>query len=231
VETLGIAPDQQTAIEGIRKEFRTKMRPLREANTAVFGVLADGIAAGTIDKTKVDGAVARAGTAAAAVHAATPDVLNQLHAVLRAEQRAALVDKIDAHWTVWREANSAESMADGGSKPDRHIAHLAKEIGLTSDQVDKLRANLDATKDVKKPFDPVAADAYVKAFDTAFVADAFDAKKLPAAASESSRIVSWGAERMARFYEALAPVLTPDQRTQVADKLRERAEHTPKEKP
>jgi Spy/CpxP family protein refolding chaperone len=231
VETLGIAPDQQTAVDGIRKDFHTKMKPLREANTAVLDLLADGIAAGTIDKAKVDAAVARAGTAAAAVHAATPDVLNHLHAVLRPEQRAALVDKVDAQWMVWREANSAEQMGDGGSGPDRHIAHVAKDIGLTSDQVDKLRANLDATKDVKKPFDPVAVDAYLKALDEAFVAEAFDAKKLPAAASEDSRVVSWGAERMARFHEALAPVLTPDQRTQVADKLRQRAEHTPKEKP
>jgi Spy/CpxP family protein refolding chaperone len=230
VETLGIAPDQQATVDEIRKEFRTKMKPVREANAAVLDLLADGIAAGTIDKAKVDAAVARAGTASAAVQGVTPDLLNKLHAALRPEQRAALVDKVDAHWTVWRDANSAEKTADS-SVPDRHIHHLAKEIGLTSDQVDKLRANLDATKDAKKPFDAAAAEAYIKAFDAAFVAEAFDAKKLPAAASESSRIVSWGAERMARFYEALAPVLTADQRTQVAEKLRHRADHTPKEKP
>jgi Spy/CpxP family protein refolding chaperone len=230
VETLGIAPDQQASIDGIRKEFRTKMKPVREANVAVLELLADGVTAGTIDKAKVDAAVARTATASAAVQGATPDLLNQLHTVLRPEQRAALVDKVDAHWTVWRDANAADKTGDA-SVPDRHIPHLAKEIGLTSDQVDKLRANLDAAKDAKKPFDGAAAEAYITAFDAAFVAETFDAKKLPAAASESSRIVSWGAERMARFYEALAPVLTADQRTQVADKLRHRADHTPKEKP
>jgi Spy/CpxP family protein refolding chaperone len=232
VETLGAAPDQQTAIDALRKDFRVKMKPLHEANVAVLTLLADGIAAGTIDKAKVDAAVAKAGTAAATVPAATQDLLTKLHGALRPEQRAALVDKIDAHWAAWRDANTNDHGGDGGAKPDRHITHLAKEIGLTSDQVDKLKASLEATKDAKKPFDAAAFEAYEKAFDTAFVADTFDAKKLPAGGPESSHLVAMGSERMASFYEALAPILTPDQRTKVADKLRARAAGPdPKEKP
>ena len=220
VDTLGVAPDQQAAIDGIRKDFRTKLKPLHDANVVVINLLADGITSGNIDKAKVDAAVAKAGTASGTVQAATVDVLNQLHKVLRPEQRTALVDKVDAQWATWREANDPGSDA---MKHDRHIAHLAKEIGLTSDQVDKLKAALDATKDAKKTYDPAAADAYVKAFDTSFVTDTFDAKKLPAAGPESSRLVAWGAEHMAWFYEALSPILTADQRPKVADKLRQRA--------
>jgi Spy/CpxP family protein refolding chaperone len=230
VETIGIAPDQEAAIDTIRKDFRVRMKPLREANAAVLTLLADGTAAGTIDAAKVNAAVAKAGTASAAVQGATTELLNRLHDVLRPEQRTALVDKIDAHWGAWREANSngqeagSDHRAGGG-----RLAHLAKEIGLTTDQVDKLRANLETGKDAGKAFDPTVVEAYVKAFDAAFVADKFDAKTLPASSSESSRIVSFGAERMARVYEALLPVLTPDQRTKVADMLRQRGE--PKEKP
>jgi Spy/CpxP family protein refolding chaperone len=230
VETLGIAPDQEAAVDAIRKDFRLKMKPLREANAAVLTLLADGTAAGTIDTAKVDAGVAKAAAASAAVQAATPDLLNRLHDVLRPEQRSALVDKVDAHWGAWREANS--SGQDAGSDHHaggRRLAHLAKDIGLTSDQVDKFRANLEAGRDAGKPFDPTVVEAYVKAFDSAFVADKFDAKTLPASSSESSRIVSFGAARMARVYEALLPVLTADQRTKVADMLRQRAE--PKEKP
>ena len=58
---------------------------------------------------------------------------------------------------------------------------------------------------------------------------AFDAKKLAAATSEGPKLVAWGGQRMARFYEALTPVLTPDQRTKVADKLRQRG-NEPKSK-
>jgi hypothetical protein len=33
----------------------------------------------------------------------------------------------------------------------------------------------------------------------------------------------WGATRMERFYEAAAPILTPDQRTKLASEIREHA--------
>jgi Spy/CpxP family protein refolding chaperone len=231
IETLGVGAEEQAAVEKTKKEFHAKMKPIREANGAVLQLLGDGIAAGTIDKTKVDAAVAKVTAASGAVPGATAEALNQLHATLRPEERNALVDKIDAHWAVWKDTNGGDQTADD-AKPRGHLGHLAKEIGLTSDQVDKVRANLDAAKDAKKPFDAAAADAYVKAFDTAFVADAFDAKKLPPWATDNAHIVSWGSDRMAHFYEALAPVLTADQRTKVADKLHERAaESNPKEKP
>jgi Spy/CpxP family protein refolding chaperone len=231
IETLGIGPDQQAAVDKIRKEFHAKIRPIREANGAVLQLLGDGIAAGTIDKAKGDAALAKVGPAASVIPKATADVLDQLHAALHPEQRIALVDKIEANWAVWKETNGGEQ-AEEDAKPHGHLAHLAKEIGLTSEQVDKVRANLDAAKDSKKPFDAAAADAYVKAFDAAFVEDTFDAKKLPPSVADNTHIVSWGAERMVRFYEALAPVLTPDQRPKVADKLHERAaESNPKEKP
>jgi Spy/CpxP family protein refolding chaperone len=231
VETLGIGADEQAAVDKIKKEFHQKMKPIREANAAVLQLLADGISAGTIDKAKVDAGVAKVTAASAAVPGATAEVLNQLHAALKPEERAALVDKVDANWAVWKEANGGDQAVDD-SKPKGHLEHLAKDLGLTSDQLDKVKASLDASKDAKKPFDAVAADTYVKAFNTAFVADPFDAKKLPASTADNTHIVSWGAERMARFYEALAPVLTADQRTKVADKLKQRvADMNPKEKP
>lgn len=217
VETLGISPDQQTAIDGFRKDFRVKMKPLREANRAVLQLLADGVAAGNIDKAKVDAAITQAGTAATAVQPALPTLLDQLHGVLRPEERAALVDKVDAHFAAWKDAN--DKTADGS----KHIRRVAKELSLTTDQVDKLRAALSAAKDTSKPFDPAATEAYQKAFDAAFAADTFDAKKLPAAGPGSASMVSWGTGRMASFYEALTPILTAAQRSTLADKLRQQA--------
>ena len=40
---------------------------------------------------------------------------------------------------------------------------------------------------------------------------------------DQDHLVSWGAGRSARFYEAVTPALTPEQRTKVADDLREHA--------
>jgi Spy/CpxP family protein refolding chaperone len=229
LETVGIGPDQQGAVDGFRKEYRGKTKPLHEANKALRQVVADGVAAGSLDKAKVDPAVAKAATAAQAAQVATVEFLEHIHGVLRPEQRAAFVDKVDAHWAAWRDANDKK---EEGGKPDRHLRHLAKELSLSKDQVDKVRAALDAVKPPAKPFDPAAADAYIKAFDTAFVAEKFEAKKLPAAGPDSAKIVTWGADRMTSFYGALAPALTPEQRATVADKLRKRGEMPDtKEKP
>jgi hypothetical protein len=47
--------------------------------------------------------------------------------------------------------------------------------------------------------------------------------------SENSHLVSWGAGRAARFYEAITPILLPEQRTKVADELREHANESHEE--
>lgn len=224
-ETLGLAPDQQARVDAIKADLRAKMQPVRDAQKTLLLALADGVAAGNVDPAKVDPAIAGVGAAAAQVHDATKDALNQLHAVLRPEQRAALVDKVEAHWTLWKEANGDEKAAAHEHEPGGHIAHLAKEIGLTPDQVEKVRASFPqalTAQAQRARFDAAAAEAHVQAFGAAFRADAFDAGTL-AAGGPHNRIASWGAAREARFYGALAPVLTPEQRTKVADKLRAHA--------
>jgi Spy/CpxP family protein refolding chaperone len=227
IETLGISPEQQTQVDKIKADLHAKMQPVHDAQKAVLLALADGVAAGNVDTAKVDAAVAAVGTAASQVHGATVDALNQLHAVLRPEQRTALVDKVEAHWSMWKEANGDEAAAAKEHEPGGHIAHLAKEISLTPDQVDKLRASFAssvAAQSQRAKFDPAEAEAHLKAFGTAFAADTFDAKSLATGTATNTHIASWGAARMARFYEALSPLLTPDQRTKVAAKLHAHAD-------
>ncbi len=223
VETVGVTPEQQAGLDKIKADFHAKVEPVRVANGAVINALADGIAAGKLDSAKLDAAVAAVATVAAQLQPATADALDQLHALLRPEQRAALVDKVEAQWAVWKDANAGDEATDN-ARADGHIAHLAKELGLSSDQVQKTRANL-ATLPVtsRGPFDASAAEAHMKAFGTAFAADAFDAKALVTADSTNTKMASWGVSRMAHFYQALTPVLTADQRAEVASMLREHA--------
>lgn len=226
VENVGVTPEQQAGLDKIKADFLAKVEPVRAANAAVMNALADGIAAGNVDAAKLDGVLAGVSGAAGQVHAATADALNQLHALLRPDQRASLVDKVEAHWAIWKESNGGDQAADN-ARPDGHIAHLAKEIGLTAEQVEKVRANLASMPGgTKGPFDPAAAEAHAKAFGAAFMADTFDAKTLTTADPANTKIVSWGAGRMARFYQALTPVLTPEQRAKVAATLREHAKET-----
>jgi Spy/CpxP family protein refolding chaperone len=226
IDTLGISPEQQAKVDAIKADLRAKTQPVRDAQKAVLLALADGVAAGNVDPAKVDAAIANVGAAAAQVHGATKDALNQLHAVLRPEQRAALVDKVEAHWTMWKDANGDEKAAAHEHEPGGHIAHLAKEIGLTPDQVEKLKASFPpamAAQSQRAHFDPAEAETHLKAFGAAFAADTFDAGSLVQSGPAHGHVATWGSSRMARFYGALAPVLTPDQRTKVADKLRAHA--------
>jgi Spy/CpxP family protein refolding chaperone len=221
VETIGPNSEQEAAIGKIDDELKDKMRPFHEANAVVGNLLADGVASGNVDKAKVDADVSKAALVGTEVHPAVGAALVAIHKLLKPEQRQALVDKVDANWALWKEANAGEQAADN-AKPDGYLSHVAKDLSLTPDQVTKIKVNLDGESNAKKTFDVAAEDAHMKAFLTAFLTDTFDAKALPPA-EENLKVVSWGAERMARFYEAMTPILTPDQRTKVADQLREHA--------
>ena len=224
IETLGVSPEQQAQVDKISADLHAKMQPVRDAQKVVLMTLAEGVAAGNVDAAKVDAEVAGVTAAAGQQHGAAADALNQLHAVLRPEQRVALVDKVEAHWEMWKQANADEKIAAGEHDPGGRFAFLAKEYALTGEQVEKLRtsfpASLSAHAQSHGVFDPGEGDEHMIAFRKAFVADTFDAKSLTEHGAAHAQIASWGMARMARFYEALAPVLTPEQRPKVADKLR-----------
>ena len=182
LDTLGTSPDQHAAVERIQADLFARMEPARAAEQAVLETLADGIATGTIDAAKVNAALAQLATASSGVHDAVADALNQLHAALTPDERAALVDKVSAHWAIWQRANDDSppaASADAAGGQGGHIHVLAGELGLTPDQVEKIRAGVAAgTKDSPVKPDPQKIEAHLQAFGAAFRGDAFDAKTL-----------------------------------------------------
>ena len=208
LNTLGVTPEQ------------------RAAEQAVLETLADGIAAGAIDAAKVNAALAQLATASASIHDASADALNQLHAALTPEQRAALVDKVEAHWALWQRANADEADTTPSAPAGGHLRTLAKDLDLSPDQIAKIKANLGAAvKDSPVKPDPQKVEAHLKAFGAAFRADTFDAKTLSTGGPANAHLASWGATRIALMFESVTPVLTPDQRTKLAAQVREHAEH------
>jgi Spy/CpxP family protein refolding chaperone len=225
LDTLGTTPEQRAAIEKIQADLRAKLEPARAAEGKVVVLLADGIASGHIDKGKVDTAIARVGAASAGVHAAAADSMNQLHSVLDPAQRAELVEKVEAHWQVWKEANGAGAEAAMPSERG-HLEGLARELSLTADQIDKIRTALKAASaDGNQHLDEDKVTSHIGAFGTAFEAASFDAKTLKSGDTVNAHLASWGAMAMAHFYEAVAPVLTPEQRAKLAENVREHANH------
>jgi Spy/CpxP family protein refolding chaperone len=218
VDSLGLPADKKAQVEKIQADLHAKMAPSRDAEHAVLQLLADGVAAGKIDDAKLDAALKKQEAASAAIHAANADALNQLHDALSPAERAALVDKVKAHAEVWKKVNHDEEQ--GSKEKGGHLAHLTEMLSLTPDQAEKISAALQ--KDAPPKPDLAAVDAHIKAFEAAFEADKFDAKTLTTANAANSAISKHGSARMVRFYKIVTPLLTPEQRTKLAEHIRER---------
>jgi Spy/CpxP family protein refolding chaperone len=224
LDTLGADDAKRSQIEKLQSDLHAQMAPARDAEKGLLLTVADGIAAGTVDAAKVDAAITKVTTASEAAHGASLDTLNKLHAILSPAERAALADKVEAHWEVWRQVN--HEAEPGGREHGGRLARLTEEVTLTPDQLTKISAALKSgPAGAPAKFDPQKAEAHVKAFATAFAGDTFDAKAVTANAN--GQLASRGATRMAHFYETVTPLLTPEQRTKLAAELREHASYQP----
>jgi Spy/CpxP family protein refolding chaperone len=219
IDTLGVEPEKQARLQQIQSRLHEQMAPSREAERKLLSALAEGVARGTVDTSRLSAAVDDVATAEAAVHAASIDALNQLHAALSPVERAALVEKVQAHWEVWRKVNADEEY--GSREKEAHLARLTESLRLSPDQVDRISAALQSGKPAKA--DPAAAEAHVREFASAFAADTFDARSLRPADPARGQLAKPGAARMVRFYELVTPLLTPAQRAALADHLRDRS--------
>jgi len=215
LDTLGVSPDQRGAVEKIRSELHARMEPARVAEQTLTAALADGVAAASFDTAVVDSAVSHLAAAARAVPDASAGAMNELHALLTPVQRAALVDKVEAHWAIWQKANAGQG--------DRLTA-LADDLALTADQVEGIRASLGVGMSRS---DPEQGAAHLRAFGEAFRSETFDARALAGAGSADESVARLGAAHMASFVEAVSPQLTPEQRARFADRLRLHAAHDP----
>lgn len=221
-ETIGGTPEQKEKIDAVRKDLLAKTAPVHDANknvlTVLGDVLGDGIA--TPEETaKLDAAVVQLAAAAQTAHTASASALNQLHSILDAPQRATLVEKVEAHWHMWRQANAAEDKDNNGlaEAEERRLEHMTKMLSLSSDQVEKMKTALKTgMANLPHRLDHAEVDAHVKAFGEAFTKDTFDAASLKGE-DVASHLAGAGAGRMVRFYATIAPILTPEQRTKLAD--------------
>lgn len=227
IPTLGVSKEQEAQVEAIRADIHAKMRPQHEAMAALINMIADGVAAGSVDVTKGDAQAAKVGEISTQMDDVTNDDLNKLHAILNPAERAALVDKVEAHFLVWQKANAEHENHANQELEGGHIHHLSTALALTPDQVQKIDAaftqSMAAFTTAHGKWDSRGAEEHFKAFAGAFAADQFDAKTLTTADKANSSVASWGAMRMVRFYEVMTPVLTPDQRTKLAALLHEHA--------
>lgn len=235
IQDLDLTADQKTKVEKIRTDLETKLEPARAAEQNLAGILADGVAAGAVDRTKADAAIDKIVAQAQTLHGATLDAMNKLHAALTPAQRTALVSKVQEHFEKWKEANGHEDQE--GQHRSGYILALVRDLNLTQDEAQQIKTNFrnlitssaapaKGKADIKDHEHKAVSD-HLQAFAKAFAADKFDAHSLTGASAANGRMAQWGATRMARFFEAAAPVLTADQRTKLAQMIRDRANKHP----
>jgi hypothetical protein len=224
LDTLGADDAKLPQIVKLQRELRVCLAPAGKAEKKILRMMADGAAAGTIDAAKVDAEIGRLATASSAAQPCSDKALDKLHALLSPTERQALVDKVQAHWEVWRKVN--HDAQAGGKQEGGALAELAKELSLTPDQVETISGRLhDALPAVKAKFDPKKVEEHVQAFSDAFISESFDAKSIRV--NTDASLSTGGARRMAVFYETVTPALTPEQRAALAAHLREHSGHQP----
>jgi Spy/CpxP family protein refolding chaperone len=219
---LDLSPEQRTAVDKIRADLVAKMDPARAAEKELGNVLADGVAAGAVNRAKADAAIGKLVTQVQGLHDASLAAVDQLHAALTPAQRAALVDAMQAHWEKWKEAQGRDE-ADEHHHQAGYLLALVRDLGLSQEQAEKIKAKFhDQMKGSPQDDKHKEMQEHLQAFATAFKADSFSAKSLTKAKAANGHLAKWGATRRARFLEAAAPVLTADQRTKLAAQIRER---------
>lgn len=224
LDTLGPDDAKRPQVERLQSDMYACMVPTGGIERALHLTVADGVAAGAIDSAKVDAAIEQLDAAADAVRGCSVIALDQLHATLSPAERGELIDKVQAHWDVWREVN-AEDAATRHHRGGR-LAALEKEVGLTPDQMDRMSAALQpAMTHHSGRFDRAQVEANVQAFAAAFEGESFDARTVTLGANR--RFSTHGAKRMAIFYETVTPMLTAAQRATLAGNLRQHAAHQP----
>jgi Spy/CpxP family protein refolding chaperone len=223
LETLGVSPEQRAVVEKIRDGLYANMEGARKAEQSLVMSLVAGLRDSKFDSGKVDGALVKVTAAAAQVDTASADALNELHAALTPPERAALIDKVEAHWAVWRRVNTEE--VGPGDRRGIQLSALEADLALTPDQVDRINIALGDDMKSVPPLEHKRVSAHLRAFGAAFQAESFDAKSMTTGRAADEQLVRWGAVHFVHVIEALGAVLTAEQRSELAQMLNVHATH------
>ena len=221
LDTLGEDDAQRPQLEKLQASLRSCLAPMREVETQLVLIYADGLGQPTLPTEKIDAKIAQLNEASRAVSGCSIDTMNRLHALLTPAEREVVADKVQAHWEIWREVN-LEADAGGKTQGSR-LADLSEELNLSTTQLEQMSTALTESFGKLAQYEVKPAHSQVLAFAAAFVFDTFDAGKVMATAGEP--FAAQGARRMAIFYETVTPLLNHGQRIELAEILRDHAHH------
>ncbi len=222
---VGIKPEQKSTIDGIQADLEKLGDATKDAKAALDKDVADGVAAGKLDKSKVDADVKKLVAAADSTAAAAQEAVNKLHKTLDAAQRKKLVELVRAKGKDHEEHMKAQ-MADHEKNEHGRMDKIAEHLGLTAEQKDKLKAKLEAGMKGemgKMKEHHAGMQKHMKALGDAFESDKFDAKKV-GVGEHMGEMAKMMANGRIRFVEAVLTVLTPEQRAKFAEHVKQHAD-------
>jgi Spy/CpxP family protein refolding chaperone len=234
-DALGDVPltaDQRTHIEQLAADADARHGEARAARKDLTFTLAAQVQAGHIDRAAL---APKLDALSAALQKAQPGDrtgFEQLHAILGADQRVAFVDALEAH--------IGEHM--GAMRGQHPLKQWAEDLKLSGDQKKQIRAALKTHFEAAGgpghegsgspgheggwgPHGHGGGDGHERGAKilAAFKQDRFVMDEvLPP--KDISKQVAHMSDRFLGVAEAVLPILTPDQRSVAAQKLRERAE-------
>lgn len=228
--------DQRTAIEQLAKDTETRMEPARKARGDLMLAIADQVQKGAIDRTalqpKIDAVAAAHQTAQPGNRAA----FEKLHDLLTPEQRLAFVNAMQAE----HHEHQGQGQGQGQGMMRGRMQKWAADLGLSQDQQDQIKTKMQARWQAHfagtvTGADPTnaAQDGHMmaeghkmheqyKAMLEAFKTDNFKMDQV-APAQDHREMANGFAGHMLGMLETALPVLTPEQRTIAANKVREHA--------
>jgi hypothetical protein len=208
LDALPLASAKQAQVARLEVDLLEKMRPARQARHQLLRALADGLAAPTMDRAKVDAAMAHLVAASAALRDVALDALNQLHHLLAPAEREALAQELIAHEAPWPGCNVSEH---------GQLLRITAQLALTPRQRDQLKQG--ARPRGASASAPTLAEATpARQFEAAFRSEDFEAKSPLLSAEANLDIQAW--ETFVWFCEHADPMLSDQQRCQLGRLIR-----------
>lgn len=201
-----LEPQQREQLANLGTQVESGLAGMEAARNGMMLALADQMEAGKIDRCALQPQIDALVSAREAASPTFRHGLGQLHQILTPEQRTEFVDALTAR------IKTREDMSIRGQWLDE----FAKDVGLSDEQKTEIRALME------KGAPGVKADIEKgKAVLEAFRGDSFDLEKL-LPSSEIPTKAAARAEKMVDMAEAIASILTPEQRRLAGAKIREK---------
>lgn len=217
-----LRPDQVTAIDRLEDDIEETQMAAGDAERNLMVALADQIEGGGTDEDAVKPQIDAVAQASANASRAVRRAFEGLHQILDASQRGRFVDAFKKTLAEAPPENAQRQKAAANANPNPNAGFdaWAKELGLSDDQKQQI------ARVVQKPVSGPAPGS----FDLGKVLDAFRGDDFVldhvAPAEDVPSLAGAMARQMVATTLAVAQILTPEQRSREAGRLRARLNPT-----